>query len=132
MALHAFAPPMESFGCGRDFAAWVGLTPRQHSTAGKLGRITKMGQRDLRQLLVLGATSVLRHMRKREELDDPWLRRMIAEKPPKLVAVALANKMARIIWALRSGRTSTGRRAPMLRGGRVCLELEHRASRTRS
>ena len=51
-------------------------------------------------MLVLGATSVLRHMRKREELDDPWLRRMIAEKPPKLVAVALANKMARIIWAL--------------------------------
>ena len=102
MAVNAFAPPMESFGCGRDFAAWIGLTPRQHSTAGKqrLGRITKMGQRDLRQLLVLGATSVLRHMRKREELDDPWLRRMIAEKPPKLVAVALANKMARIIWAL--------------------------------
>ena len=102
MAVSAFAPPMESFGCGRDFAAWVGLPPRQHSTAGKqrLGRITKMGQRDLRQLLVLGATSVLRHMRKREELDDPWLRRMIAEKPPKLVAVALANKMARIIWAL--------------------------------
>ena len=91
---------MENFGCGRDFAAWVGLTPRQHSTAGKqrLGRITKMGQRDLRQLLVLGATSVLRHMRK--EVDDPWLRRMIAETPPKLVAVALANKMARITWAL--------------------------------
>ena len=59
-----------------------------------------MGQRDLRQLLVLGATSVLRHMRKREELDDPWLRRMIAEKPPKLVAIALANKMARITWAM--------------------------------
>jgi len=102
MAVNAFAPPMESFSCGRDFAAWVGLTPRQNSTAGKqrLGRITKMGQRDLRRLLVLGATSVLRHMRKREELDDPWLRRMIAEKPPKLVAVALANKMARMIWAL--------------------------------
>ena len=106
MALHAFAPPKESFGCGRDFAAWVGLTPRQHSTAGKqrLGRITKMGQHDLRQLLVLGATSVLRHMRKREELDDPWLRRTIAEKPPKLVAVALANKMARIAWALSVGK----------------------------
>ena len=103
MAVHAFAPPMESFGYGRDFAAWVGLTPRQHSTAGnqRLGRITKMGQRDLRQLLVLGATSVLRHMRKREDLGDPWLRRMMmAGKPPKLVAVALANKMARIIWAL--------------------------------
>ena len=52
MALHAYAPPMENFGCGSDFAAWVGLTPRQHSAAGKqrLGRITKMGQRDLRQL----------------------------------------------------------------------------------
>ena len=103
MAVNAFAPPMESFGCGRDFAAWVGLTPRQHSTAGKqqLGRITKMGQRDLRQLLVLGATSVLRHMRKREDPGNPWLRRrMMAGKPPKLVAVALANKMARIIWAL--------------------------------
>ncbi len=103
MAVNAFAPPMESFGCGRDFAAWVGLTPRQHSTAGKqrLGRITKMGQRDLRQLLVPGATSVLRHMRKREDPGDPWLRRMMmAGKPSKLVAVALANKMARIIWVL--------------------------------
>lgn len=102
MAVHAFAPPMESFKSGRDFAAWVGLTPRQHSTGGRqrLGRITKMGQRDLRQLLVLGATAVLRHARRRAELDDPWLRRMLAEKPPKLVAVALANRMARIIWAL--------------------------------
>ncbi len=102
MAVHAFAPPMESFKSGRDFAAWVGLTPRQHSTAGRqrLGRITNMGQRDLRQLLVQGATSVLRYARRRAELDDPWLRRMLAEKPPKLVAVALANKMARIIWAL--------------------------------
>ena len=104
MAVNAFAPPMESFGCGRDFAAWVGLTPRQNATAGKerLGRITKMGQRDLRRLLVLRATVVLQHMRKRklEDVDDPWLRRMIAEKPPKLVAVALANKMARMIWAL--------------------------------
>ncbi len=101
-AVHAFAPPMETFQCGRDFAAWVGLTPRQHSTGGRqrLGRITKMGQRDLRQLLVLGATTVLRHARRRAEPDDPWLRRMLAEKPPKLVAVALANKMARIIWAL--------------------------------
>ncbi len=102
MAVNAFAPPMESFGCGRDFAAWVGLTPRQNATAGKerLGRITKMGQRDLRRLFVLGATVVLQHMRKLEDVDDPWLRRMIAEKPPKLVAVALANKMARMIWAL--------------------------------
>ena len=102
MAVHAFAPAMESFARGRDFAAWIGLTPREISTGGRqrLGRITKMGQRDLRQLLVLGATSVIRHARRRKEIDDPWLRRMLAEKPPKLVAVALANKMARIIWAL--------------------------------
>ena len=63
MAVHAFAPPMESFARGRDFAAWIGLTPSEISTGGRqrLGRITKMGQRDLRQLLVLGATSVIRH-----------------------------------------------------------------------
>ena len=59
-----------------------------------------MGQRDVRQLLILGATAVVRHARRRKELEDPWLRRMLAEKPPKLVAVALANKMARVIWAL--------------------------------
>ena len=102
MAVNAFAPPMESFRRGRDFAAWIGLTPRQNSTAGKqrLGRITKMGQRDLRRLLILGATAVVWQMRRRKEVSDPWLRRMIAEKPPKLVAVALANKMARTIWAL--------------------------------
>ena len=102
LAVHAFAPSMDSFARGRDFAAWIGLTPREISTGGRqrLGRITKMGQRDLRQLLVLGATSVLRHARRRKEITDPWLRRMLAEKPPKLVAVALANKMARIIWAL--------------------------------
>ena len=102
MAVHAFAPPMESFRSGRDFAAWTGLTPRQHSTAGRqrLGRITKMGQRDIRQLLVLGATAVIQHARRRAEADDPWLRRMLEEKPPKVAAVALANKMARVIWAL--------------------------------
>ena len=63
LAVHAFAPAMESFARGRDFAAWIGLTPREISTAGRqrLGRITKMAQRDLRQLLVLGATSVIRH-----------------------------------------------------------------------
>ena len=102
LAVHAFAPSMESFARGRDFAAWIGLTPREISTGGRhrLGRITKMGKRDLRQLLVLGATAVVRHARRRKEITDPWLRRMLAKKPPKLVAVALANKMARTIWAL--------------------------------
>ena len=109
MAAHAFAPPMESFRRGRDFAAWTGLTPRQHSTAGRqrLGRITKMGQRDIRSLLVQGAVAVLRHRRGRE-IADPWLRRMVEEKPFKVAAVALANKMARIIWAL-SVRSDTYR-----------------------
>ena len=102
MAVCAFAPPMETFRCGRDFAAWVGLTPRQHSTGGKqrLGRITKMGQRDLRQLLVPGATAVLRQQRTKRTGIDPWIARMLAEKPPKLVAVALANRMARVLWAI--------------------------------
>ena len=78
MAVRAFAPAMESFGRGRDFAAWIGLTPREASTAGRqrLGRITRMGQRDLRQLLILGATAVVRHARRRKEIEDPWLRRM--------------------------------------------------------
>lgn len=116
LAVHAFAPSMASFARGRDFAAWIGLTPRELSTGGRqrLGRITKMGQRDLRQLLVLGATSVLRHARRRKEITDPWLRRMLAEKPPKLVAVALANKMARIIWALMV--TAESYRAPKVLG----------------
>ena len=102
MAVHAFAPPMESFRRGRDFAAWTGLTPRQHSTGGRerLGRITKMGQRDIRSHLVLGAVAVLRHQRGREEIQDPWLRRMVEEKPFKVAAVALANRMARTVWAL--------------------------------
>ena len=134
MAVHALAPPMESFRSGRDFAAWVGLTPRQHSTGGRqrLGRITKMGQRDIRPLLVPGATAVLRHARRRAEPDDPRLRRMLAEKPPKLVAVALANRMARIVRALSVREEAC--RAPAAAGvvtkqlpGR---ETEHRALRT--
>ena len=102
MAVHAFAPAMESFARGRDFAAWIGLTPREISMGGRqrLGRITKMAQRELRQLSVLGATSVIRHARRRKEIEDPWLRSMLAQKPAKMVAVALANKMARITWAL--------------------------------
>ena len=102
MAFQAFAPPMESFRRGRDFAAWLGLVPRQHTTGGKprLGRISKMGQRDLRRLLITGAMAVVRHAARRGETADPWLARMLARKPKMLVAVALANRMARIAWAL--------------------------------
>ena len=98
----AFAPPMERFRRGRDFSAWLGLVPRQHTTGGKprLGRISKMGQKDLRRLLVTGAMSVVRHASRRGEITDPWLAGMLARKPKKVVAVALANRTARRVWAL--------------------------------
>ena len=102
MAIQAFAPPMESFRRGRDFSAWLGLVPRQHSTGGKpkLGRISKMGQRDLRRLLISGAMATVRWAVRRGATKDPWLARMLVRKPRMLVAVALANRMARIAWAL--------------------------------
>lgn len=101
-ALEALAPPCEMFSSGRDFAAWIGLTPLQRSTGGKerLGRISRMGERTLRCLLVNGASSVVRAARRRGAPDGSWLARMLARKPPMLVIVALANKMARIAWAL--------------------------------
>ena len=101
-AIQAFAPPMAGFGRGRDFSAWLGLVPRQHSTGGKprLGRISKMGQRDLRRLLITGAMSVVRWAVRRGAAPGSWLARMLARKPRMLVAVALANRMARIAWAV--------------------------------
>ena len=81
-AIQACAPPMESFRRGRDFAAWLGLAPRQHTTGGKpkLGRITKMGQRDLRRLLIIGAMAVICSANRRGGTQDPWLARMLARK----------------------------------------------------
>ncbi|WP_063292627.1 IS110 family transposase [Pseudovibrio sp. Ad5] len=103
MAVVTLAPPRESFRKGRDFAAWVGLTPKQHSTGGKtrLGRTSKMGQRDIRRLLILGAMSVIQSVeRKGGAAEGSWLNRMLKRKPRLLVAVALANKLARMAWAL--------------------------------
>lgn len=101
-ALEAFAPPAQSFRRGRDFAAWLGLAPRQYSTGGKerLGKISKMGQRDLRRLLITGAMSVVRQSARKGAPEGTWLASMLARKPRMLVAVALANKTARIVWAL--------------------------------
>ncbi|MGY4174711.1 transposase [Bradyrhizobium sp. USDA 4518] len=101
-AIEALAPSAETFSKGRDFAAWVGLTPKQTSSGGKdrLGKISRMGRRDLRRLLVLGATAVVRWARRYGPPAGSWLARMLSKKPPKLIAVALANKMARIAWAL--------------------------------
>ena len=101
-AYQDFAPPMESFRRGRDFSAWLGLVSRQHSTGGKarLGKVSKIGQRDLWRLLIIGAMSVVRQAVRCGEAVDPWLRAMLARKPTRLVATALANRMARIAWAL--------------------------------
>ncbi len=101
-AVLALAPPAESFRCGRDFAAWLGLTPRQRSTGGKerLGSITKAGERTLRRLLIIGASAVVRQASRHGAPTGSWLAKMLARKPRMLVTVALANKIARIIWAL--------------------------------
>ena len=101
-AITTFAPPMETFSKGRDFAAWVGLTPRQHSSGGKerLGRTSKMGQRDIRRLLIIGAVAVVQWAARKGAPEGSWLARMLARKPKMLVAVALANRMARTAWAL--------------------------------
>lgn len=96
------APPAESFRSGRDFAAWIGLTPRDHSTGGRMrhGGITKAGDAALRSVLVVGATALLRHIRAGRHKPTAWLAALLERKPPKLVAVALANKFARIAWRL--------------------------------
>lgn len=102
LAIETFAPPMETFKRGRDFAAWLGLVPLQKSTGGKqrLGNISKMGQRDIRCLLILGAMAVVRWAFQKGVPEGSWLARMIAKKPRMLVAIALANKMACGIWAM--------------------------------
>ena len=96
-------PDPKSFRSGRDFAAWLGLTPKNHSTAGRqrLGVITRAGDESLRSLLVVGATSVVNQtMRRTARRPITWLVALLARKPAKLAAVALANRMARIAWKL--------------------------------
>jgi transposase len=97
-ALAATVTDPSHFRSGREFAAWLGLTPRQNSSGGKerLGRISKMGDGYLRTLLVVGATAVMRYARQK----PTWVSSLLARKPARLVSVALANKMARIAWAL--------------------------------
>ena len=89
------------FRTGRDFAAWIGLVPKQYSTGGKekLGGISKQGDRYLRRLLVVGAMAVIQHARRHPE-KNRWIMNLLAKKPTKLVAVAVANKTARIAWAV--------------------------------
>jgi len=101
-AIAALAPPLEGFARGRDFAAWLGLTPLQKSTGGrqKLGRTSKMGERTIRRLLIIGASTVVQHAARRGAPEGSWLAGMLARKPRMLVTVAQANKTARIVWAV--------------------------------
>jgi len=98
-AVVAAVADLRQFRSGRGFAAWLGLTPRQNNSGNKhrAGRISKQGDRNLRSLLVLGATAQLRY---RNRIKDPWLSRLLMRRPVKVVAVALAAKTARIIWAV--------------------------------
>ena len=101
-AFMAHAPLMIEFEQGRDFAAWLGLTPRQHSTGGKtrLGRVSKMGQSDMRRLLVCGAMAVMAAATRKGIDPNSWLARLLKRMPRKKAAIAVANKMARMIWAV--------------------------------
>src|SRR5208282_3286700 len=101
-ALVMKTPDPHAFHSGRHFAAWLGLTPKDHSTAGKtrLGKITRAGDERLRSVLVAGATAVIQQAKHGRGHPSPWLIALLKRKPPKLAAVALANKTARIAWKM--------------------------------
>jgi transposase len=107
-AIAATVPDPAAFRGGREFAARLGLVPRQNSTGGKarLGRISRQGDAYIRRLLVIGAQSVLRCSKAAR--SDPWLQRLLAKRPRLVVAVALANKTARIAWAVMARGTAYG------------------------
>jgi transposase len=105
------------FRSGRQFAAWLGLTPLQNSSGGKerLGRISKMGDKYLRRLLVIGATALVRQFRNRPDKATPHFASLLARKPVRVATVAMANKMARIVWALMTrGETYRAAHTPRL------------------
>ena len=101
-ALAASVTDPGQFRSGRQFAAWIGLTPLQNSSGGKerLGRISKMGDKYLRRLLVIGATALVRSAKSKPETAHPHLVNLLARKPVRVASVAMANKMARIVWAV--------------------------------
>lgn len=101
-ALVASVPNPQAFKSGRDLAAWIGLVPKQNSSGGKerLGGISKHGNRYLRTLLTIGALSVIRYAETHGTAHRPWLARLLERRPAKVAAVALANKLARMAWAV--------------------------------
>jgi transposase len=102
-AIAAFVPDADSFRSARQFAAWIGLVPRLSGTGGKvqLGRISKAGNRYLRRLLTLGATSLVRYARRNPQ-KWAWIAILLARRPTRVVITAVANKLARIVWAILS------------------------------
>lgn len=112
-ALVASIPDPKAFRSGRNLAAWIGLVPRQNSSGGKerLGGITKQGDRYLRQLLVVGALAVVRYAQ-RNGTCRPWLVQLLARRTTKVATVALANKTARMVWAIMT--TGEAYREPAL------------------
>lgn len=101
-AIAATVADPDQFSSGRQFAAWLGLTPQQNSTGGKtrLGGISKQGDHYLRRLLVIGATAVMRHSKDKTTPMANWIRKLMEKKPFRVVSVALANKLARIAWVV--------------------------------
>jgi transposase len=114
-ALAATVGDARAFRSGRQFAAWLGLVPRQNSSGGKdrMGGISKMGDRYLRHLLVVGATAIVRYTRRKATAVSVWASRLLERKPARLVTVAVANKMARIAWAVMA-RQETYRASPIV------------------
>ena len=104
-ALVASIPDPKAFRSGRDFSAWIGLVPKQHSSGGreKLGSISKQGDRYLRSLFTAGALAVIRYAKIHGTKHRPWLTALLARRPTKVAAIALANKIARMAWAMAKG-----------------------------
>ena len=116
-ALAASVTDARQFRSGREFAAWLGLTPRQHSSGGKerLGRITKMGDKYLRTLLVVGMTSLIKRVKRKPETADPRLVALLARKPVRVATVAMANHTGRVVWAVMTrGETYQAGHQPRL------------------
>jgi len=101
-ALVASIADPNAFRSGRDFSAWIGVVPKQNSSGGKdrLGRISKRGDRALRGLFVAGALAVIRYAKIYGTKHRPWLTALLARRPTKVAAIALANKIARMAWAM--------------------------------
>jgi transposase len=124
LAVMKVADP-RAFGSGRDFSAWVGLTPKDHSTAGKtrLGVITRAGDEALRRALVVGATAVIQQVKRGKGCPSPWLVDLVRRKPPKLAAIALANKNARVLWKLMVSGERYNPARGLVSGTRACAEV---------